>query len=416
MMTLKIIRYCFFLFLPAICCSCKKREVNGSSGSGNNDSASYRVEDFRKPGMTDTEVIQAALDSIPEGSELNFDDREYVIGHTLYLHKSLTLNGPAVLKREDQIGYQLSKPASSSDKNIVLNTVAGLKVGDQCFLSNGDGSDAGTSQPNIITNIEGNTITLIYPLRSFINGDGEFSAGTHFIKDIKFFWIKNQDDNVFPTQRCSFSELTFDGNRAHNSVSYSWRIHSAIMALTLGPTHIDQCTFINSPGETVVGHNCIITNSTFRDLNGSAFHTSMDRQKVDESQIHSTIRDNHFENTNEVSTYVGGHSEGCITHSNSGGYYTATGNTFINVGEAVIATLYPSVSPNDWGTSNILFTGNIIDTDGKLVRALATHVAGEVTNVRIIDNVIKNVKFADWSAEEQQWPDVVIQTTVNTEP
>lgn len=369
----------------------------------------FFIEKFRKPWMTDTEVIQSAIDNVPENSVLKFANKKYIISHTIIVNKSLHFRGPVILKRDDQYQYRLSTPASVNDKQVVLNSVDGLNAGDFCYLADGSKTDGGTTSLNMITGINGDTVSLYYATRTLLNGSSDFGVGTHFIKDVRFFWIRDKNDEVFPTQSCSFSRITFDGNRENNNISFSWRINTAVMALTLGPTEFDHCTFIHSPGETIVGHNCIITNSLFKDLNGSAFHTSMDRQKVSEDQIHSVLKNNYFENTNEVSTYIGGHSEGCITHSNSGGYYTATENSFVNVGEAVIATLYPSVSPNDWGTSNILFSNNIINTQGKLVRALATHVSGEVKNVRIIDNQIENAIFIDWSEAAIVWPDVICE-------
>lgn len=414
-----VLLICTILFLG----SCQKRIADPDNNTNNykdlapgrtiNHSRFYYVEKFRKNGMTDTEVIQAALDSIPENSTLKFGDKEYIIEHTLYLYKSVHLTGPATLKREDQFIYKLIKPAMVNDRQLILNSTKGLKIRDYFFLTNGGKSHLDNSSLNLITNIKGDTVTLYYPNPQLLNGASDFPVGTYFIKDVKFFWIMDKDVNVFPTQSCKFSRLTFDGNREENDASYSWLIHTAVMAQTLGPTTFDYCSFINSPSETIMGHNCIIRNCTFKDLNGSAFHTSMDREKVPEDKIHSLLENNHFENTNEISTYIGGHSEGCITHSNSGGYYTATGNTFIDVGFAVIATLYPSVSPHDWGTSNILFTDNTINTAGRLVRALATHIPGEVKNVRIINNKIEEVTTVDWSASLENWPDVIIENEIN---
>lgn len=368
----------------------------------------FYVEKFRKPGMSDFETIRAALDHIPENAKLKFSDKEYIIDHTIFLYQSVQLFGPATFKRENQFLYKLEQPAVAGDRELVLNSTDGLKVGDYFFLNNGKKSHTDNSVLNLITAINGNRVTLYYGNPPLLDGTTNMPVGTNFIKDVKFFWITDRNVNVFPTQSCLFYRLTFDGNRENNDASYSWLLHTAIMAQTLGPTIFEHCTFINSPSETIVGHNAFIRKCTFKDLNGSAFHTSMDRQLVPEEKIFSLIEDSHFENTNQVSTYIGGHSEGCITHSNSGGYYTARNNVFIEVGDAVVATLYPSVSPHDWGTSNILFTENRINTSGRLVRALATHVPGEITNVRIMDNIIERVTPIDWSAEMAHWPDVIV--------
>ena len=180
-----------------------------------------------------------------------------------------------------------------------------------------------------------------------------------------------------------------------------------MIALTKETTQYSNCKFINSPGETIVGHNADVQKCIFYNLNGSAIHTSADKVYCTEDEIHSNISDNTFENTNQISTTITGHSEGAITHSNSGGYYIATQNKFINVGESVLGALYPSLSINDWGTSKIIFTGNTINGAGRMVYLIDTS-AGTIHDVRIENNTISNLQGKNWSAELKHWPDVVL--------
>lgn len=390
--------------------SCQKKAVPEALS---NNKTTFYVENFRKNGMTDQQVIQAACDSVPENSTLIFENKTYLIDHTIFVYKSLNFNGPAILKREKQYNYQLALPASSQSNILTLNTTKGLQVGDYFLLTNGAKDALSTTSMNLITAIDSNTITTYYRLGNFLNGTSSFNSGTLLFKDVKLFWVTDKNPGVFPTQSCSFTNLTFDGNRDENDGSYSWLLNYGLFASSIGKTIINGCTFMNSPAETIVGHNLYISNSTFKDINGSAIHLAIDRYYVNEEDIHSEFINNLFENTNEIPTKIGGHSEGCITHSNSGGYYTAMQNSFIDVGAAVIGLLYPSVSTHDWGTSDILFTHNLIKTPGRLVYSFGI-LPGKLENVRIIDNDIYELNPWDWTnAINYYSPGVELENKVN---
>ncbi|MCZ2396325.1 MAG: hypothetical protein LC100_07240 [Chitinophagales bacterium] len=372
----------------------------------------FNVEEFRRQGMTDYEAIQAACDLVPENSTLIFENKTYNIDHTVFVEKSIHFRGPATLRRTSQDVYHLASPAVIGDRQLVLNTTEGLKVRDYFIMTNGKMDYTGTTQINLITAIDGNVITTHYPVGKFVDGSDAFPAGTLLLKDVRFFWILNKNPSLLPTQSCSFINLTFDGNRSSNQYTYSWLLHYGIEAASRDKTIIDSCTFMNSPGETVLGHNLYISNSTFKDINSSAIHTSIDRLQINEDEIHSEFVNNYFENTNEIPTTIEGHSEGCITHSNSGGYYTAENNTFINVGLSVIGLLYPSVSVNDWGTSDILFTNNNIRTPGRMVFGFG-FLPGKLDNVNIVDNKIYELNPRDWSEAMEYYPGVIIENQVN---
>lgn len=395
----------FFIFLFIF--SCNKRAVPPDVP----DRVIY-IENFRKPGMTDQMTIQTAIDSVPDSSTLVFKDRIYNIDHTISVKKSLSFKGPATLKREDQIQYSLVSATNSDSRQIELNSTEGLRIKDWIIITNGNKEDNSATQRNMITAIEGNYVTLFYPLGKFKDGVSDFVPGNLLFKDIRFFEIDGMQPGIFPTQSCTFEDIIFDGNRDNNRGTYSWLLNYSVMASSKGKTIISGCQFINSPGETVVGHNLYISNSLFQDLNGSAIHTSIDRLHVAEKDIHSQFENNHFENTNEIPTKITGHSEGCITHSNSGGYYTAKNNSFINVGEAVLGLLYPSVSVNDWGTSNIIFEKNTINTSGRLIYAIGL-LDGRLENVRIVDNEIHRLSPWDWSLAKEHYPDILIENQVN---
>ncbi len=81
----------------------------------------------------------------------------------------------------------------------------------------------------------------------------------------------------------------------------------------------------------------------------------------------------------------------------------------MNVGESVLGALYPSNSSHDWGTSNILFTGNTINGAGRMVYLIDTSHGGTIHDVKIENNVIENLKGKDWSAELKYWPNILLQ-------
>ncbi len=117
-----------------------------------------------------------------------------------------------------------------------------------------------------------------------------------------------------------------------------------------------------------------------------------------------------FENTNEINDTIIGHAEGAITHSNSGGYYSVTGCTFLNVGESVLGALYSSSHIHDWGTSNINFTGNTINGAGRLVYLLDTLLPKTMHDVNISGNTISNMPEHDFSKELKHFgSDIILE-------
>lgn len=366
----------------------------------------YRVENFRKSGMDDYQTIIAACDSLPENSNIVFDNKTYLISHTPIIEKSFNFYGPATLKRENQITYFLTQPANESSTYLIVNSSDGLINLDRIEICINN-SITGATTINAILHKNGDTLFLAIPIGRTANGTHDYPAGTNFFKNINFFWVLSPF--IYTDRSCSFTNLTFDGNRDNNTGTYYWDMNAAITAISKGTSTYRNCVFTNSPNETIVGHNADIENCKFYNLNGSAFHTVADKANCTESQIHSIVANSFFENTNQISTSVTGHSEGVITHSLSGGYYTATDNVFTNVGESVLGALYPSTSVNDWGTSNLTFTNNIINGAGRMVYLIDTTHTGTIHDVRIEKNVISNMSSLDWSKQLKYWPGIILK-------
>ena len=391
-------KFFFLFFLIPLLISCdKKNQINEQL---------YYVEDFRQPGMDDYQTIKAAYDSAPPNSKILFANKTYIISHTLALYKPLNFYGPAILKREDQIKYTLKEPADQNSSMLVLNNTDGIINGDIVIIANGQ-AYANTTGQNIVNNVSGDTLFLNYPIGQTFDNVSSFPVGTNLFKNINFFGIVDPS-LVPPYQGCGFINFTFDGNRDNNNGTYAYNFNAAFLAPIKATTTFRYCTFINSPTETLIGHNMDIRNCIFNNLNGSALHTSIDRQYCPESEIHTYLYNNIIENTNQISTDIGGHSEGAITHSDSGGYYTAIGNTFINVGPSLLGGLYPSVSIHDWGTNNITFTRNTINGAGRIVRFVSMQ-PGIIHNVKIDSNIVTNMPAFDWTPELEYFPGIILE-------
>lgn len=380
--------------------SCKKQpKIIGIS-------TTYQVEDFRQPNMDDYETIMSALNTIPENASLQFANKIYTLSHTPFVMKTVHFMGPATITRENQITYTLKVEANENSKFLVLNSTEGLKEADRLLVSL-DETDNGATSINVAIKVKGDTIMLNTPLGKTLGKKSNYPTGTKLFKNINFFWVISPDK--YPDMSCSFTDLTFDGNRDNNQGSYSWNLNTAVMAVSQGTTTYKRCEFINSPNESIVGHNAQIENCIFKDLNGSAFHATADKQNCTEEEIQSFVYSNIFENTNQISSKITGHSEGAITHSNSGGYYTAKGNKFINVGESVLGAIYPSTSDNDWGTSNIIFSENIIDGAGRMIYLIDSTTKGTIHDVYIEENIISNMNEYDYSNQLEARPGIILE-------
>ncbi len=358
----------------------------------------------------DYDFLQGVINSANDGDNIYLEKKTYVLNHTLILTKSLHFIGNGtVITRENQITYSLKQPATSTSSYVVLENTEGLIAGDEMIIAL-DNSVNGATPNRFIKSVNKDTVTFDAVLSATNGGLSVFPSGTKMFKSVTFFKIPGYGYYKYYEISPSFRNIVFDGNRAHNTGSYYWGINTALLLLTshTGISTVENCVIMNSPNESVVGHNMNLQNCLLRDLNGSGYHASEDRIDSQESDINSFIINNTFRNTNEVLSSITGHSEGAITHSNSGGYYTATNNTFQNVGESVLGAMYHSVSPHDYGTNNIVFTNNSIDRAGRMIYSI-TCSGEQIKNVIVRDNLIKNMPYYDYSLELSYNPGIILE-------
>ena len=359
---------------------------------------------------TDYDFLQGVINSAKDGDNIYLEKRTYVLDHTLILTKSLHFFGNGtVITRENQVTYLLKQPATSSSSYVLLENTEGLLAGDEMIIAL-DNSANGATTNRFIKTISKDTVTFDAALNATNGGSSIFPSGTKMFKSVTFFKIPGYGYYKYYEISPSFKNIIFDGNRVHNTGSYYWGINTALLLLTSrkGISTVENCVIVNSPNESVVGHNMNLRNCLLYDLNGSGYHASEDRINSEESDIHSLIINNTFRNTNEIPSIISGHSEGAITHSNSGGYYTATNNTFENVGESVLGAMYHSVSPHDYGTNNIIFTNNSIDGAGRMVYSI-TCDGEQIKNVVVRNNLIKNLSYYNYSLELAYNPGIILE-------
>lgn len=333
-------------------------------------------------------ISYATFDSLikatPANGTLDLNGDSVLYSHTIIRTENINFKN-AYLKRENQVTYTLQEDAT--DKYVILDSTTGLLEADRFIVANGH-SWRDCSAINVIIKIKGDTVFTNTSLLGW-------KQGVHFYKNINFFWSLSV--GRYTDQTSTFRNVIFDGNRENNKGSYYWGFNTAMLCVSKGLTSYNNCKFINSPNESIAGHNSYIDSCEFINLNGSGFHSSADRMNCSENEIHSVVKNSKFENTNQISSSITGHSEGAITESNSGGYYTATYNTFKNVGESVIGSLYHSQHIHDWGDHNILFEHNTIDSAGRIIYNIS-YDGEKLKNVKIINNVIKNVPYYDYGA------------------
>jgi len=335
----------------------------------------------------DCSAIQAAVNAAKEGDNIYLEDRTYVLSSGVIISKSLNFIGKTntIIKRSNEETTPLIAPATNSDTKLVVANPGIFRTGEKIILYNSN-TLWGATNTVYVDAISADTLILHNSIGDYTgSANSIFPIGTMVKKAFSLFELVSPGS--VPTFTAGFSNITFDGNRDNNNSNVGYHHSWAIGAISKKATVIQNCSFINMPTEAICGHNFKIKNCVFKNLNGSAVHFSISKQLVGESEIFSEIVNNVFQNTNQLSTAtITGHSEGVFTTSNSGGYFTASNNRFSNCGEAVIGSIYPSVSIYDYGTNNIIFTDNYIDTAKRLVYLIDDITPGTINGVLINNN------------------------------
>lgn len=365
----------------------------------------YYVENFRKTGMTDDEVIQAAINSAPEGATIEFSpSTTYEIGNRIFVKRFQCLNGNnATLRRANETFALLDKPASDSAQELYLQNIpSGWTEGDQIqiFTDSTTGSSNGFGDyrllPNIVTKIEGNKIILSTKVGKSLNERiTEWPAGA---KVRKVFTMLRGDSIQFRSAPFTVMNMNFDGNRDHNVLNYYWNVNSTIFMRGMGG-RVENCSFFDIPNETIVGQGMIVTKCRAKNLNGSFVHLSGSDSMKDNSHRNAMVIANTVNGVCQVSTYVTGHSEGVVTTSYNGGFATVSNNRFYNSGESAIGTIDGHLAVDDGGKSDFIITDNLFKNCKRIIHSVVYGSAGSrlPTDIFISNNVFSNCGKNDWS-------------------
>lgn len=343
-------------------------------------------------GLSDYEALQTAIINASEGDNILLEDKTYVLTSGIFVNKSLNFIGKknTVIKRCNEIVTTISQNTSISSNRMIVANAQNFRAGDAIILYK-DSTAWGATNNAYINLIKNDTLFLNAAIGTFIGYPSmtQFDAGTAIKKSFNLIDVAAND--LSPAYTCSFYNISFDGNRENNTSNYGYFHSWAISSISKRATRIENCSFYNMPTEAVVGHNFKVTNSSFHDINGSAIHFSISKQGISEADLYSEITNNVFTYTNQLSTAtVTGHSEGVLTTSNSGGYFTCQNNRIANCGEAFIGALYPSLSADDYGTHKIICKNNYIENVKRLVYVIDVVTAGDIKGVYIDNNVLIN--------------------------
>lgn len=342
---------------------------------------------------SDYSIIQTAVNNAGTGDKIYLDNRVYELNSGIFITKSVEFvgQGNTIIRRGNERISALKMPLQATGNFLIVSNPEYFQEGDQLVLFK-DSTWWGATQRGFINKVSGDTVFLNNAIGTY-NGESNtvFAAGTKIRKVFNLFSLSAVND--IPAFSTGFTNITFEGNRENNRANLGYHHSWAIVAQGKTPTRIINCTFKDMPTESITGHNFFIENSIFKDLNGSALHFTLNRKTTDSIYIHSEISNCLFINTNQVSSAaVTSHSEGVFTTSNSGGYFSATKNKFRNCGEAIIGALYPSLSEHDYGTNQVIFSNNYIDSTKRLIYLVDWSTPGTISGVIVKDNSLTRIQ------------------------
>ncbi len=361
-------------------------------------SAKKCVEVFKQDAdsVDDTEIIQNAIDKAGSNNCVCLEpNTTYTITSSLQLkdYQNLSIIGNmSTLKRanSDQTTSKLTKQYSGGNSIEVANPSL-FKIGDLISLITSSSGDDIVDERKIIS-INGNTITLFHAFKKTYGGNSNFPAGTIVGKNYPLIVGLPSSDtsesgNAGSNKHILIKNIIFDGNGTNNTVSDSWTYCATIILHGEG-SQITNCKFIDIGNECIVGHGININNNHFDGGDGSAFHTSVNDQTL-EDNTPAFFSNNTVENFNRVSNLKSKHSEGTITFSWGAGNLTINNNYFRNDNKKDQTSLLGSFGSGIEGDNldkNLIFVGN----QSFNYSSIFFYLSPSAKNVLINNNIFSN--------------------------
>jgi len=284
----------------------------------------------------DTDAIKLAVAAAGVGGVVVFSPgKTFLISDEIRFAEQTWIGYGATIKRCDLISTTLAAPAASGTTTITVVDASVFSVGDDVIIVDSTSPNGGEaydehSQINVtITNIAGNTITLDQgidlPPNGNLNGSGEYASGEVIFKAF------NMVKQFSTSEGFKCYGLSFDGNRANQTISYSW-LHSYTIYGTGHGSIIADCIFKEIANENMnIGNGTIIRDNKAYNLNGSFTHISESGVTYPGQNI---IKGNVLNHVCEKLWNINGHNEGAFTFSSQTFRTIIDGNQVINCGEA----------------------------------------------------------------------------------
>lgn len=284
---------------------------------------------IRDDGIDDSAAIAAAFAAAPEGSTILFKTGEYTVANDIFMRgKSMELTGfGATIKRANQLIDTLIEAAPTTQSFVRVSNADTFAVDDTVIFLDPGGLIGGIGERDhsselTITSISGDTIFLDNPLNTPFSDNiipATYPVGTKMVRTFVMF-------DVSEDRRYLISKLRFDGNRANNSASLSWK-HSRTINRIGNGSRITGCQFIEIPTENIYANESVtITDNYANGGNGSFVHTT----GVNALPGKNVYSGNIIIDFTQVSTDTMGHNEAVFVCSARSDSITITDNFVIN--------------------------------------------------------------------------------------
>lgn len=359
------------------------------------------VEKFR-PGATDSEAIQAALDHVGTAyagklARIKFEaGREYVYDTTGNLKNInnliIDLNG-ATLKRAPSAltVTTTAQDAGTGQATVYLTAVPVCwKVGDFLTAFYGPEDSKTARDPIRIVGINrgNNSVSLYSGLGAFGDYQAIIPAGCKVGKNFSAFAGRPSSVEAQAVLTPGVNENvhicngTIDGNGA-NQVNSSWRYACEIF-IQGNRSSVTNMTFRDTTAECIVGHGLQVAGNRFLNMGGSCLHTSVHDDTLSKNSM-SWFVNNFVDGVNKKTQAVVGHAEGAITFSWGAGRLVVANNDMRNGLEGVLGAFGPSSGP--MGDKWLIVSGNICNTFRTLFYDIAVPVEGVIVHQNVFVNI-----------------------------